>query len=53
MIEEQNTLSSEILKCKVTRSLFYKSDSIYETGVQFTPANTGYLKQLVELLKKY
>lgn len=53
MIEEQNTLSSEILKCKVTRSLFYKSDSIYEIGVQFTPANTGYLKQLVELLKKY
>ena len=53
MIQEIKTLSSNTVKCKVTRSLFDKSDSIYEIGVQFIPPNTYYLKQLVELLKKY
>jgi len=53
MIQEIKTLSSATVKCKVTRSLLDKSDSIYEIGVRFIPANTDYLKQLVELLKKY
>ena len=53
MIQEIKTLSSKTVKCKVTRSLFHKSDSIYEIGVRFIPANTDYLKQLVELLKNY
>jgi hypothetical protein len=53
MIQEIKALSGTTVKCKVTRSLFDKSDSIYEIGVRFIPANTDYLKQLVELLKKY
>ena len=53
MIPEIKTLSSATVKCKVTRSLFDKHDSIYEIGVQFIPTNTDYLKQLVVLLKNY
>ena len=53
MIQEIKTLSSATVKCKVTRSLFDKHDSIYKIGVQFIPTNTDYLKQLVVLLKNY
>ena len=53
MFQEIKTLSSATVKCKVTRSLFDKLDSTYEIGVSFIPANTDYLKQLVELLKNY
>jgi hypothetical protein len=53
MIQEIKILSSATVKCKVTRSLFDKSDSIYEIGVRFIPPNTEYLKKLVELLKNY
>ena len=53
IIQEIKTLSSATVKCKVTRSLFDKHDSIYEIGVQFIPTNTDYLKQLVVLLKNY
>jgi hypothetical protein len=53
IIPEIKTLSSATVKCKVTRSLFDKHDSIYEIGVQFIPTNTDYLKQLVVLLKNY
>ena len=53
IIPEIKTLSSATVKCKVTRSLFNKSDSKYEVGVQFIPPNTDYLKKLIALLKNY
>ena len=43
-------LDSAIVKCEVIRSLF-DSDNYYDIGLRFRPPKTGYLKQLVELLK--
>ena len=45
------TLDSAILKCEVTRSLFDNGIYTYDIGLRFRPPNTGYLKQLLELLK--
>ena len=53
LIQDIKTLSSATVKCKVTRSLFDQSNSTYEIGVRFIPANTDYLKKLIELLKNY
>ena len=44
------TLDSAIVKCEVIRSLF-DGANYYDIGLRFRPPNTGYLKQLVELLK--
>ena len=45
------TLDSAIVKCEVTRSLSGDGNLTYDIGLRFKPPNTGYLKQLVELLK--
>ena len=45
-----NFIDSAIVKCEVIRSLF-DGANYYDIGLQFIPPNTGYLKQLVELLK--
>ena len=49
-IPDIETLDSAIVKCEVIRSLF-DGANYYDIGLQFIPPNTGYLKQLVELLK--
>ena len=49
-IPDIETLKSAVVKCEVTRSLFDGANS-YNIGLRFRPPNTGYLKQLVELLK--
>ena len=49
-IPDIETLDSAIVKCKVMRSLF-DGANYYDIGLRFRPPNTGYLKQLVELLK--
>ena len=45
------TLYSTVVKCEVIRSLFDSDNHTYELGLRFKPPNTGYLKQLVELIK--
>ena len=45
------TLYSTVVKCEVIRSLFDGDNHTYELGLRFKPPNTGYLKQLVELIK--
>ena len=49
-IPDIETLDSAKVKCEVIRSL---SDgaNYHSIGLRFRPPNTGYLKQLVELLK--
>ena len=49
-IQDIETLDSLIVKCEAIRSL---SDgaNYHDIGLRFRPPNTGYLKQLVELLK--
>ena len=49
-IPDIETLDSAIVKCEVIRSLF-DGANYYDIGLRFRPPNTGYLKQLVELLK--
>jgi len=44
------TLNRAIVKCEVIRSLF-DGTNYYDIGLRFRPPNTGYLKQLIELLK--
>ena len=44
-------LDRAIVKCEVTRSEFNDGNYIYDVGLRFIPANTDYLKELVELLK--
>ena len=46
-------LDGKKLKCEVTRSMFIESTSFYDVGLKFTPANTDYLKQFVEIINKY
>ncbi len=45
------TLDSAVVKSEVIRSLFESYNHAYDIGLRFKPPNTGYLKQLVELLK--
>ena len=49
-IPDIETLHSAIVKCQDIRSLF-DGANYYDIGLRFRPPNTGYLKQLVELLK--
>ena len=49
-IPDIETLDSAIVKCEVIRSLF-DGANYYDIGLRFRPPNTGYPKQLVELLK--
>ena len=54
-------LDRAIVKCEVTRSEFgdilvdkitpNDGNYVYDIGLRFTPANTDYLKELIELLK--
>ena len=44
-------LDRAIVKCEVTRSEFNDGNYVYDVGLRFIPANTDYLKELVELLK--
>ena len=54
-------LDRAIVKCEVTRSEFgdilvgkitpNDGNHVYDIGLRFTPANTDYLKELVELFK--
>ena len=44
-------LDRVIVKCEVTRSEFNDGNYVYDIGLRFIPANTDYLKELVELLK--
>ena len=44
-------LDRAIVKCEVTRSEFNDGNYAYDIGLRFIPANTDYLKELVELLK--
>ena len=46
-------LDGNKLKCEVTRAKFIESTSFYDVGLKFTPANTDYLKQFVEIINKY
>ena len=50
-IPDIETLDSAVVKCEITRSLFDGDNYTYDIGLRFKPPNTGYLKQLVELLK--
>ena len=44
-------LDRAIVKCEVARSEFNDGNDVYDIGLRFIPANTDYLKELVELLK--
>ena len=46
-------LDGKKLKCEVTRSIFIESTSFYDVGLKFTPPNTDYLKQFVEIIKSH
>ena len=46
-------LDGKKLKCEVTRSMFIESTSFYDVGLKFTPANTDYLKQFVEIINNH
>ena len=46
-------LDGKKLKCEVTRARFIESTSFYDVGLKFTPPNTDYLKQFVEIINKY
>ena len=46
-------LDGKKLKCEVTRSMFIESTSFYDVGLKFTPPNTDYLKQFVEIINNY
>jgi hypothetical protein len=50
-IPDIEALDSGVVKCEVIRSLFDGDNHTYDIGLRFKPPNTGYLKQLVELLK--
>ena len=43
-------LDGKKLKCEVTRVRFIGSTSLYDVGLKFTPPNTDYLKQFVEII---
>ena len=49
-IQDIETFDSIIVKCEVIGSLF-DGANYYDIGLRFRPPNTGYLKQLIELLK--
>ena len=49
-IPDIEMLDSAVVKCEVIGSLF-DGANYYDIGLRFKPPNTGYLKQLVELLK--
>ena len=46
-------LDGNKLKCEVTRSMFIESTSFYDVGLKFTPPNTDYLKQFVEIINNH
>ena len=46
-------LDGNKLKCEVTRARFIESTSFYDVGLKFTPPNTDYLKQFVEIINNY
>ena len=46
-------LDGKKLKCEVTRVRFIGSTSFYDVGLKFTPPNTDYLKQFVEIINNH
>ena len=46
-------LDGNKLKCEVTRARFIESTSFYDVGLKFTPPNTDYLKQFVEIINNH
>ena len=44
-------LDKAIVKCEVTRSDYNDANYVYDVGLRFIPANTDYLKELVESTK--
>ena len=50
-IPDIEMLDSAVVKCEIIRSLFDGDNYTYDIGLRFKPPNTGYLKQLVDLLK--
>ena len=50
-IPDIEMLDSAVVKCEIIRSLFDGDNYTYDIGLRFKPPNTGYLKQLVKLLK--
>ena len=46
-------LDGKKLKCEVTRSKFIEAHYFYDVGLKFTPPNTDYLKQFVEIINNH
>ena len=46
-------LDGKKLKCEVTRASFIEGHCSYDVGLKFTPPNTDYLKQFVEIIKRH
>ena len=46
-------LDGKKLKCEVTRSKFIEANYFHDVGLKFIPANTDYLKQFVEIIKRH
>ena len=50
-IPKIKTLDATVVTCEVTRSQFQDGQYFHDIGLRFKPANTEYLKQLLELIK--
>ena len=46
-------LDGKKLKCEVSRATFIEANYIHDIGLRFVPPNTDYLKQFVEIIKRY
>ena len=50
-IPKVKTLDATVTTCEVTRAQFIDGQYYHDIGLRFRPANTKYLKQLIELIK--
>ena len=50
-IPKVEKLDATVISCEVSRAEYQDGLFCYDIGVRFKPANTEYLKQLVELIK--
>jgi len=46
-------LDGKKLKCEVSRATFIEANYHHDIGLRFVPPNTDYLKQFVEIIKRY
>ena len=51
LIPKVKTLEAAVVVCEVTRSRFPDGQLYHDIGLRFRPANTEYLKQLMEFIK--